>query len=530
MLSIIIPYHNEGEDLIQTTISQIWETIDVFPYEIIVVDDCSDIPLELKGVKVIRQTENKGVGAAFDTGVALCKYENLILMGCDIRFQNNGWASKMLKEIEQNQNSFICTKVIGLNQYSRCCKEDILPDGTCSACHQPAIDNMDIDYRRDIQRYTGATILVFHDHESNPRLDESARLILDAKWLPCSEIKESYEIPCILGAFYGVTKSWYEHVDGWAGHKKWGTLEPLISLKSWLFGGSCRIAPEIEVGHIFKKAGNHNVPLSTIVYNKLLTATLLFEDFDRLINFLGDNEIIRGAKLIYEKELPWILKKRIEYKKKTFVRMDDLLKRFSIDYRKETEGITPDFIRNEANGIYAKEDNNYARHYSQSPYLKTWKQAATHITIDDKVCDIGCGPGQMMEFLLDRGVKSYSGFDISPVAISKACERLSKRTDQHKVSLSCTNVLNGTVLPDADKYVLIEILEHITNDLDLLRKIPSGKDVILSVPNYLGGSHVRKFDDPDQVRERFSEVVAPEDITEIPYGTGKIFVLKGKRK
>ena len=84
-------------------------------------------------------------------------------------------------------------------------------------------------------------------------------------------------------------------------------------------------------------------------------------------------------------------------------------------------------------------------------------------------------------------------------------------------------------MPDADKYVLVEILEHLNQDKALLAKIPKGKEVILSVPSYLGGSHVRKFDNTDQVRERYGAIVEPEEITELQRGTGKIFVLKGTK-
>ena len=86
-LSIIIPYHEEGIEFITTTIKSIRETIDVENYEIIVVDDFSKEPLpEIDDVKIFRHTENKGVGAAFDTGVIFAESENLFL----ITVEDNG--------------------------------------------------------------------------------------------------------------------------------------------------------------------------------------------------------------------------------------------------------------------------------------------------------------------------------------------------------------------------------------------------------------------------------------------------------
>ena len=114
-LSIIIPYHDEGLEFITTTVNQIKETIDVEPYEIIVVDDFSDIPLvDIEGVIRIRHVKNMGVGAAFDTGVLFAESENIFLMGSDIRFVKNQWASQMIQEIEYYPSAFTCTSCVAL--------------------------------------------------------------------------------------------------------------------------------------------------------------------------------------------------------------------------------------------------------------------------------------------------------------------------------------------------------------------------------------------------------------------------------
>jgi glycosyltransferase involved in cell wall biosynthesis len=316
-LSIIVPYHNEGRDFIKTTIDSIIESIDLTEYEIIVVDDCSETPLDkIDNVTVIRHEQNLGVGAAFDTGVKESKYENLFIMGSDIRFIPNNWATQIIKEIELYPKSFTCTSCVALTA-----------------------DNMDINKRRNENVVNGATILMFHDKKSNPLKDDKFRSIIEAQWLPRLKDRnlDSYDIPCILGAAYGVKKEWYNYVDGWSGHKKWGTLEPYISLKSWLFGGSCRIAPRIETGHIFKNHGTHGTPQEFLFYNKILVSTLFFDDYERLINFLGTNTTIEKAKEMYNKNIEFILSKREEYKNKIVYNYQDFFKRFNIDYRPEYE-------------------------------------------------------------------------------------------------------------------------------------------------------------------------------------------------
>lgn len=311
-LSIIIPYHNEGKAFILETISQIRNTIDFPDYEIIVVDDFSDDPLSLNGVTVIRHNTNKGVGAAFDTGVAQAASDNLMLMGSDIRFIKNSWSTMLVNEIEEHPKSFTCTSCVALKA-----------------------GEMDIEKRKNVNTRTGATIIIYHDRFSNPKKLDTFRSIIEAKWLSLlnSRDVESFEIPCILGAAYGVKKSWYQYCDGFALHRKWGTLEPYISLKSWLFGGSCRVAPRIEIGHIFKTAGTHGTTQDVMIYNKLMVARVLFYNHDLLVKFLGSNPIVERGREMYNQNLPAILKKAEEYKSKMVMNTAQFATRFEIDYR-----------------------------------------------------------------------------------------------------------------------------------------------------------------------------------------------------
>lgn len=314
-LSIIIPYHQEGLEFITTTINSIKETIDVNPYEIIVVDDSSDVPLEpIENVKIIRHKRNAGVGASFDTGVREAKSENLFLMGSDIRFIKNQWASQIVEEIENHPKAFTCTSCVALTA-----------------------ERMDINERRLVNVVNGATILMFHDKITNPKQPESFRGIIEAQWLPHLKNRDidSFEIPCILGAAYGVKKSWYNYVDGWTLHKKWGTLEPYISLKSWLFGGTCRTAPRIETGHIFKPVGRSDIKQEILMYNKMMVATLLLDDYERLISFLGTNPTVEDGRKIYMNNIHPIMTKREEYKKKIVYKPEDFFKQWNIDYRPE---------------------------------------------------------------------------------------------------------------------------------------------------------------------------------------------------
>jgi len=316
MTSIVITQHEEDAAFVQECIDQIRATIDIKDYEIIIVDDCSAIPLvlgnEYNDIKIIRNRENVGVGQSFDAGVKIAKGEDLIIMACDIRFINNGWASRLLMEIQEHPRSIVCTGCVTLYQ-----DDAIFDDNTTKR----------IGY--------GATILMYHDNISNPSKQNGFRSIIDAKW-EASKPEESYDIPCVLGAIYAVKKEWYNHLDGFWGHRQWGTLEPYLSLKSWLFGGSCRIVKTIKTGHIFSR-NIHNVSLVSVAYNKLLVATLLFDATDRgrLIQFLNDTNDVRRALRIFGDNIEGIEAKRSDVRSKIICSVDDFCDKFKIDMRKD---------------------------------------------------------------------------------------------------------------------------------------------------------------------------------------------------
>jgi hypothetical protein len=145
---------------------------------------------------------------------------------------------------------------------------------------------------------------------------------------------ESYEVPCILGAFYGTTKKWYKHIDGFWGHRQWGSLEPYISLKCHLFGGKCLTNPLIETAHIFKEEGTHNTDLVNLFFNKMLIAWLLFDDYDRdrLITWLPNNKWMPEAKERIKDFMPEILEKRDEYRSKSKVTINDIVRKFNLKF------------------------------------------------------------------------------------------------------------------------------------------------------------------------------------------------------
>jgi glycosyltransferase involved in cell wall biosynthesis len=315
-VSIVITYHNEGKEFLLQAIDSLETTIDIPDYEIIVVDDCSKEKITIDGVRVIRNLRNVGVGASFDIGISSAKYDNIFFMACDIRFDANGWASKMLGEIHKHPTSLICTAVVPLQ------------------AEMPEIDFQTAKKWMKIDSHKGAEIVWFIGD------DDHVHQVIEARWYPREFLPlrapdyvtptECYEVECILGAFYGVRKEWYQHIDGFWGHKFWGKLEPLISLKSWMFGGSCLVAPHIETAHIFKNAGNHDEHDKYVLFkthNALLLIQLLLPDsfIKKLIQWLPDRSYVVEALGL----MPDLADKRREYKRKTVFTFEEFLKKFN---------------------------------------------------------------------------------------------------------------------------------------------------------------------------------------------------------
>lgn len=176
--------------------------------------------------------------------------------------------------------------------------------------------------------------------------------------------------------------------------------------------------------------------------------------------------------------------------------------------------------------IYTRKEH-YREHYDQSPYKRIWSRVISYINIEDRVLELGCGTGQMMEMLLDRGVKEYVGYDFSQVAIDLAFSRIQGRNAR----LCYQDLYEIDKLSDADVYVAVEVFEHLKDDADqrLLKLIPKGKKIIITVPSYLGGSHVRKFSNKQEIIDRYSDISIKEVVI-IGNTEAKIFIVFAEKK
>ena len=146
----------------------------------------------------------------------------------------------------------------------------------------------------------------------------------------------------------------------------------------------------------------------------------------------------------------------------------------------------------------------------------------------DPILDLGCGPGCLAKVLKERGYCNYNGLDFSEDMISSAQMRVpGVLFIQANILEEETWKLYGVF----GVFILLEVLEHIEEDLLVLEKIPVGKTVILSVPNFNHEAHVRCFYNMEDVLKRYKKLLYIDFFETIYFGKRlKRFLVKGRRK
>jgi SAM-dependent methyltransferase len=147
-------------------------------------------------------------------------------------------------------------------------------------------------------------------------------------------------------------------------------------------------------------------------------------------------------------------------------------------------------------------------------YRDLWRKTARLVPKDSSVVELGCGPGLLRPYL---GVRSYVGLDFSARAIALA--RSTFRREDFRVA----DIREP--IPVAETYVMNEVLEHLDDDLGLLRSLPPSL-VVLSVPSFDSASHVRFFPKEGAAVKRYGRVLAIDHVEYVPHGTaGRFFHL-----
>jgi 2-polyprenyl-3-methyl-5-hydroxy-6-metoxy-1,4-benzoquinol methylase len=131
----------------------------------------------------------------------------------------------------------------------------------------------------------------------------------------------------------------------------------------------------------------------------------------------------------------------------------------------------------------------------ESPWLTMYETLAGMISPNEEVVDLGCGTGRFIELLRRNGHHAQiTGVDWSASALEEAFEYFGGNGNAPSFRREDLREWE----PDSERagntiYVCSEVLEHLDDDLDLVRRIPPGHRFLFSVPNFDSEAHIRIF-------------------------------------
>ena len=169
--------------------------------------------------------------------------------------------------------------------------------------------------------------------------------------------------------------------------------------------------------------------------------------------------------------------------------------------------------------ILANPDSTYNK--GRSSYQDIYDLIAS--LASGRVLDVGCGLGHLAATLK----VPVLGIDISRVAVEEAKRRYPR------INFAVENIERSDRLERGvyDFVCFTQVLEHIKEDTALVSRIPTTKDVFISVPKEQPRqheSHVHFFGNIDMLRERYEDLINIKHIGEI--GPLRFLYLYGKRK
>lgn len=242
-LTVIIPFRNEGIEVCNT-IKSIKETSDL-DFNIILINDGSDDGFDYKSISEEFQTDylehltGIGVAASRNEGVLHCKTEYFLLLDAHMRAYTANWTSLIIQELRKDKNAIFCCQTVSIDKNGIMINEKAKGYGAHINFHNLSYDwnKTDFSYEQSVA-----------------------------------------DIPCVMGASYASNKEYWTRIHGLNGLRSYGYDEQLISMKTILEGGSCKIIKNIVFGHIFRilKEVPYKIDTVDYIFNQLYIIELFY--------------------------------------------------------------------------------------------------------------------------------------------------------------------------------------------------------------------------------------------------------------
>lgn len=144
----------------------------------------------------------------------------------------------------------------------------------------------------------------------------------------------------------------------------------------------------------------------------------------------------------------------------------------------------------------------------ESPWLSVYETLVVMIGPEEEVVDLGCGTGRFLELLRRSGhYAPMTGVDWSEAALEEAFRYVESKD---LVKLQLQDLSEWQADPERfgnTVYVCSEVLEHLEDDVALVRRIPPGHRFLFTVPNFHSASHMRVFEHVGDLWERYAALV-----------------------
>ena len=154
-------------------------------------------------------------------------------------------------------------------------------------------------------------------------------------------------------------------------------------------------------------------------------------------------------------------------------------------------------------------DRIYTEPYDWEKYRSIYDAIIRHLpeNKDTRILDLGCGVGGFLRICWIEGYRNLCGIDFSQNAIRQATELLPEDFDKNRLIVGDVDFITDMFMRESKKLdviVMVELLEHIGNDIGLVKKLREllnpGGFIIGTVPNRqmppeITESHVRMYDE-----------------------------------
>lgn len=282
ILSIVIPFLNEGEEVENTLIS-IFNHSDMKDIEVIIINDASDDGYnytELSGRYGIRYIENHfriGVAASRDKGAQLASGNFILFLDAHMRFYDNDWSRRIIDLLSSDEMLLLCSQSKGL----------------CNI-------NNEIHEIKGRQTAWGASINFINSFR-----------YLECNWIyrDFNSSENCVEIPCVFGACYAVSKKTWKYIKGLSGLSQYGNDETYMSMKIWLSGGKVKLIKDLFVGHIYREHQPYEVDIASRIFNRIWIASLLLDSDFRSRAFAYSkslNNYNNSLSILFEKKVLFV--------------------------------------------------------------------------------------------------------------------------------------------------------------------------------------------------------------------------------